>query len=99
MDFYLLQSSVWPDRARTHDLPRSRRARKPFHHWCSSLAWLFQYDSLEKTAYVVVIVNIFTMDFYLLVCYAILNLKAFCFGAIPDIVIELIVYGSVPQSR
>jgi len=26
-------------------------------------------------------------------------LKAFCFGAIPDIVIELIVYGSVPQSR
>ena len=41
--------------------------------------------------------NIFTMDFYL--CYAILNLKAFCFGAIPDIMIELIVYGSVPQSR
>jgi hypothetical protein len=23
----------------------------------------------------------------------------FCFGAIPDIMIELIVYGSVPQSR
>jgi hypothetical protein len=37
------------------------------------------------------------MDFYL--CGAILNLKAFCFGAIPDIMIELIVYGSVPQSR
>jgi hypothetical protein len=38
-----------------------------------------------------------TMDF----CFygAILDLKAFCFGAIPDIMIELIVYGSVPQSR
>jgi hypothetical protein len=32
-------------------------------------------------------------------CGAILNLKVFCFGAIPDIMIELIVYGSVPQSR
>ena len=32
----------------------------------------------------------FTMDFCL--CGAILNLKAFCFGAIPDIMIELIVY-------
>jgi hypothetical protein len=41
--------------------------------------------------------NIFTMDFCL--CGAILNLKAFCFGGIPDIIIELIVYGSVPQSR
>jgi hypothetical protein len=30
---------------------------------------------------------------------AILNLKVFCFGAIPDIMIELIVYGSVPKSR
>jgi hypothetical protein len=30
---------------------------------------------------------------------AILNLKAFCFRAIPGIMIELIVYGSVPQSR
>jgi hypothetical protein len=39
----------------------------------------------------------FTMDFSL--CGAILNLKAFGFGAIPDIMIELIVYGSVPQSR
>ena len=39
----------------------------------------------------------FTMDFCS--CGAILNLKAFCFGAIPDIMIELIVYGSVPQSR
>jgi hypothetical protein len=35
----------------------------------------------------------FTVDFYL--CYAILNLKAFCFGAIPDIMIELIVYESI----
>ena len=41
--------------------------------------------------------NIFTMDFCLF--GAILNLKAFCFGAIPDIMIELIYYGSVPQSR
>ena len=31
--------------------------------------------------------NVFTMDFCL--CGAILNLKAFCFGAIPDIMIEL----------
>ena len=37
-----------------------------------------------------------SMDFCL--WYAILNLKAFCFGAIPDIMIELIVYGSVPYS-
>jgi len=36
------------------------------------------------------------MDFCL--CGAILNLKAFCFGAIPDIMIEVIVYGSVPHS-
>jgi hypothetical protein len=35
------------------------------------------------------------MDFF---CGAILSLKAFCFGAIPDIMIELLVYGSVPQS-
>jgi len=39
----------------------------------------------------------FTMDFCL--CGAILNLKAFCFGAFPDIMIELIVYGSMPQAR
>ena len=39
----------------------------------------------------------FTMDFCLF--GAILNLKAFCFGAIPVIIIELIVYVSVPQSR
>jgi len=39
----------------------------------------------------------FTMDFCL--CGAILNLKAFCFGRIPDIMIELIAYWSVPQSR
>ena len=32
----------------------------------------------------------FTIDFCL--CGTILNLKAFCFGAIPDIMIELIVY-------
>jgi hypothetical protein len=32
----------------------------------------------------------------LCLCGAILNLKTFCFGAIPDIMIELIVYGSVP---
>jgi hypothetical protein len=32
------------------------------------------------------------LDFCL--CDAILNLKAFCFGAIPDIMIELIVYVS-----
>jgi hypothetical protein len=32
----------------------------------------------------------FTMDFCL--CGAILNLKAFCFGAIPDIMVELWVY-------
>jgi hypothetical protein len=38
-----------------------------------------------------------TMDFCL--CGAILNLKAFCFGAIPDIMIELIAYWSVAQSR
>jgi hypothetical protein len=31
--------------------------------------------------------NFYTMDFCL--CGAILNLKAFCFGAIPDIIIEL----------
>ena len=37
------------------------------------------------------------MDFCL--CCAILNMKAFCFRAIPDIMIELIVYGSVSQSR
>jgi hypothetical protein len=36
------------------------------------------------------------MDFCL--CSSILNLKAFCFRAIPDIMIELIVYGSVPHS-
>ena len=41
--------------------------------------------------------NNITMD--LCLCGAILNLKAFCFGAIPDKMIELIVYGSVPQSR
>ena len=41
--------------------------------------------------------NCFTMD--LCLCGAILNLKAFCFGAIPDIMIELIAYWSVPQSR
>jgi hypothetical protein len=41
--------------------------------------------------------NVFTVDFCL--CGAILNLKAFCFGAIPDIMIELIAYWSVPQSR
>ena len=39
----------------------------------------------------------FMVDFCL--CGAILNLKEFCFGAITDIMIELIVYGSVPQSR
>ena len=38
-----------------------------------------------------------TMDFCF--CGAILNLKAFCFRAIPDTMIELIVYVSVPQSR
>jgi hypothetical protein len=32
-------------------------------------------------------------------CGEILNLKAFCFGAIPDIMIELIAYWSVPRSR
>jgi hypothetical protein len=41
--------------------------------------------------------KIATMDFCL--CGAILNLKAFCFGAIPDILIELIAYWSVPQSK
>ena len=41
--------------------------------------------------------KIVTMDFCL--CGAILNLKAFCFGAIPDIMIELIAYWSVTQSR
>ena len=39
----------------------------------------------------------YVMDFSL--CGAILDLKAFCFGGIPDIMIELIVYGSVSQSR
>ena len=34
--------------------------------------------------------KLFTMDFYLY--GAILNLKAFCFGVIPDIIIELIVW-------
>jgi hypothetical protein len=43
------------------------------------------------------IVKLRTMD--LCLCGAILDLKAFCFEAIPDIMIELIVYGSVPQSR
>ena len=38
----------------------------------------------------------FTMDSSL--CGAILNLKVFCFGAILDTVLELIVYGSVPYS-
>jgi hypothetical protein len=33
---------------------------------------------------------LFTMDFCF--CGAILNLKAFCFGAIPDIMVELIAY-------
>jgi hypothetical protein len=41
--------------------------------------------------------NFFTMDFGL--CGAILNLKALCFGAIHDIMIELIAYWSVPKSR
>jgi hypothetical protein len=41
----------------------------------------------------------FFYDGFLLTCDAILFLKAFYFGAIPDIMIELIVYGSVPQSR
>ena len=41
--------------------------------------------------------SFFTMDFCL--CGAILDLQAFCFGAIPDIMIELIVYGSVQQSK
>jgi hypothetical protein len=36
---------------------------------------------------------------YICLCGAILNLKAFCFRAIPDIMIELIVYVNVPQSR
>ena len=36
------------------------------------------------------------LDFCL--CGAILNLKAFCLGAIQDIMIELIVYGSVSHS-
>ena len=40
----------------------------------------------------------FTIDFCF-ICGVILNLKAFCFGAIPDIMIELIAYWSVPQSR
>jgi hypothetical protein len=40
--------------------------------------------------------QISTMDFCS--CGAILNLKVFCFGAIPDIMIELIAYWSVPQS-
>ena len=40
--------------------------------------------------------NFITMDFWL--CGAILNLRAFYFGAIPDKMIELIVYGSVPHS-
>jgi hypothetical protein len=35
----------------------------------------------------------FAIDFCL--CDAILNLKAFCFGAIPDIMIELIVLGNL----
>jgi hypothetical protein len=41
--------------------------------------------------------QIFMVDFCL--CGAILILKAFCFGAIPDIMIELIAYWSVTQSR
>ena len=41
--------------------------------------------------------NICTMVFCL--CGAILNLKAFCFGAIPDIMIEFIAYWSAPQCR
>jgi hypothetical protein len=40
---------------------------------------------------------VFTMDFCLY--WAILNLKALCFGAITDIMMELIVYWGVPQSR
>ena len=40
--------------------------------------------------------NFFKVDFCL--CGAILNLKAFCFGEIPDIMIEFIVYWSVPHS-
>jgi hypothetical protein len=40
--------------------------------------------------------HFFSMDFCLR--GAIVNLKAFCFGAIPDIMIELVVYGSVPHS-
>ena len=38
----------------------------------------------------------FTMEFCL--CGVILNLKAFCFEAITDIVIELMAFWSVPQS-
>ena len=41
--------------------------------------------------------QLFTMDFCL--CGAILNLKAFCFGAISGIMIELIAYWSVLHSR
>ena len=38
-----------------------------------------------------------TINFRL--CGANFNLQAFCFGAIPDIMIELIVYVSLPQSK
>ena len=41
--------------------------------------------------------KMFTMDFCLR--GAISNLKAFCFGAIPDIMIEFIAYWNMPQSR
>ena len=37
----------------------------------------------------------FTIDFCL--CDAILNLKAFCFGAIPDVMIELTAWVGLPD--
>jgi hypothetical protein len=40
----------------------------------------------------------FVYDWFCL-CGAILNLKAFCFGSIPNIMIELIAYWSMSQSR
>jgi hypothetical protein len=50
---------------------------------------------LARGAHLPTKINNFTIDVCL--CGAILNLKAFCFGAIPDIMVELIVHGSIPH--
>jgi hypothetical protein len=44
-------------------------------------------------------IKIVPVSNYITKKHAILNLNAFCFGAIPDIIIELVAYWSVPQAH